>query len=214
VFGVSDGLVTNVSLILGVAGGQAYGGYVRLAGLAGLIAGALSMAAGEYNSMRVQSELLERELAIERVELRRNPNVERAELARIYESRGVRPDRALAMATELMADPEVALQTHAREELGIDPTRLGSPKSAALASLLAFALGGLIPLVPWLFAEGTAPIVASVALAVVASVALGFLIARFTNRSPYRTAARQLLLTAVAAATTWGIGHLIGINVH
>jgi len=214
VFGVSDGLVTNVSLILGVAGGQAHGGYVRLAGLAGLIAGSLSMAAGEYNSMRVQRELLERELEMERIELRRNPHLERAELAQIYQSRGISPDRALALAGEMMADPDRALETHAREELGIDPGSLGSPLAAAFASFVAFATGGVVPLVPWLFAEGTAPIIASVVLAAVASVVLGVVIARYTDRSPRRTAVRQLLLTAAAAVVTWLIGRAIGISVH
>lgn len=213
VFGVSDGLVTNVSLILGVAGGQAYGGFVRLAGLAGLIAGALSMAVGEYNSMRVQTELLQRELAMERIELRRNPNVEQAELAQIYQSRGVQPDQAMSLAEEMMSDPDLALETHAREELGIDPAELGSPLAAAGASFVSFAIGGIVPLVPWLWAEGTAPIVASVGLAAVASVVLGIVIARFTDRSRWRTTARQLLLTAAAAAITWGIGKAIGVGV-
>lgn len=212
VFGVSDGLVTNVSLILGVAGGDAHGGFVRLAGMAGLIAGSLSMAAGEYNSMRVQRELLERELEMERVELHRNPNVEQAELAQIYQSRGISPDRALALAGEMMSNPEQALATHAREELGIDPGELGSPEAAAGASFVSFAVGAFVPLVPWLFSVGTAPLVASIILALVASVILGAVIARFTDRSAWRTVARQLVLTAAAAAVTFAIGKAIGVS--
>src|SRR5438067_7026606 len=146
VFGVSDGLVSNVSLILGVAGANPGAGVVRLAGLAGLISGAVSMAAGEYVSMKAQTELYERELALERRELHRNPHVETVELTQIYQSRGVDPDRARELAQEMMRDPELALETHAREELGIDPEALGSPVGAAVSSFVAFSIGALIPL--------------------------------------------------------------------
>src|SRR3954471_17458058 len=141
VFGVSDGLVSNVSLILGVAGADPGAGVVRLAGLAGLVAGAVSMAAGEYVSMKAQTELYERELELERRELLRNPHVETVELTQIYQSRGVDPDQARELAEQMMADPELALQTHAREELGIDPDKLGSPTAAAVSSFIAFAIG-------------------------------------------------------------------------
>src|SRR4051812_5494645 len=151
VFGVSDGLVSNVSLILGIAGAGSSAASVRLAGLAGLVAGSVSMAAGEYVSMKAQSELLERELEMERIELRRNPNVEIAELSQIYQSRGIDPDAALVMARSVMHDPKLALETHAREELGINPESLGSPVAAAAASLCAFAIGAFLPLLPWLF---------------------------------------------------------------
>src|SRR5688500_309536 len=124
VFGVSDGLVSNVSLILGVAGASPGAGIVRLAGLAGLVSGAISMAAGEYVSMKAQTELFERELALERRELQRNPHVETVELTQIYQSRGVDPDQARELAQQMMADPDNALRTHAREELGIDPEKL------------------------------------------------------------------------------------------
>src|SRR5688500_18344038 len=166
VFGVSDGLVTNVSLILGVAGAVADSspGFVRLAGLAGLVAGAFSMAAGEYVSMRAQRELLERELELERREIRRRPETERRELAAIYRSRGVQPDTADELAREMMRDPELALETHAREELGIDPGSLGSPVGAAVWSFLAFAVGGVIPLLPWFFTRGATAVSLSVAL--------------------------------------------------
>src|SRR5438270_9921297 len=173
VFGVSDGLVSNVSLILGVAGADPGAGVVRLAGLAGLIAGAVSMAAGEYVSMKAQTELFERELELERRELHRNPHVETVELTQIYQSRGVDPDRARELAQQMMADPDMALQTHAREELGIDPDKLGSPMAAAVSSFVAFALGALVPLLPWFFGSGTGAVVASIILGVVASVVVG-----------------------------------------
>ncbi len=213
VFGVSDGLVSNVGLILGVAGADAGAGVVRVAGLAGLIAGAVSMAAGEYNSMRVQAELLERELDLERIELRRNPHVEMVELSQIYQSRGMDPDGARELAAAMMADPELALETHAREELGIDPGDLGSPAAAAISSFVAFALGALVPLLPWFFGGGAAATVASLALAVVAAVAVGLVTARLTGRHPAQVAARQLAFTVVPAAITFAIGSAIGIGV-
>jgi VIT1/CCC1 family predicted Fe2+/Mn2+ transporter len=212
VFGVSDGLVSNVGLILGVAGADPAPSVVRVAGLAGLIAGAISMAAGEYNSMRVQAELLERELDLERIELRRNPHVETVELAQIYQSRGVDPDSARRMAEELMRDPDVALQAHAREELGIDPDALGSPIGAATSSFGAFAIGAVVPLLPWFVSEGTVATVTSLALAVVASVVVGWAIARFTERPLPRTVLRQVLFTLVPAGITFAIGSAVGVS--
>ena len=213
VFGVSDGLVSNVGLILGVAGADPAPGVVRVAGLAGLIAGAISMAAGEYNSMKVQAELLERELELERIELRRNPHVETVELAQIYQSRGIDPDSARRMAEDLMRDPETALQAHAREELGIDPESLGSPMGAATSSFAAFAVGALVPLAPWLFAAGTAATVASLVAAVVAAVAVGLAVGRFTERPWPRTVLRQVLFTVIPAGVTYAIGSAVGVGV-
>ncbi len=161
-FGVSDGLVTNVSLILGVAGAHPAGDVVRISGLAGLVAGAFSMAAGEYVSMRAQQELLERELDVERQAIRKSPEAERRELTAIYEKRGVDPTAARELAGEMMRSPELALQTHAREELGINPAQLGSPFLAAVSSFVTFAVGALLPLLPWLFTSGTRAIWASV----------------------------------------------------
>src|SRR5438067_7077822 len=169
VFGVSDGLVSNVSLILGVAGANPGAGVVRLAGLAGLIAGAVSMSAGEYVSMKAQTELYERELALERRELQRNPHVETVELTQIYQSRGVDPDRARELAEQMMADPDTALQTHAREELGIDPDKLGSATAAAVSSFFAFAVGAILPSPPWFFGSGTAATITPILLRVAAS---------------------------------------------
>jgi VIT1/CCC1 family predicted Fe2+/Mn2+ transporter len=212
VFGVSDGLVTNVSLILGIAGAHPAGGVVRLAGVAGLVAGAFSMGSGEYVSMRAQTELFERELALEIHEIRTRPEGERRELTRIYESRGVEPEAAGQLATEMMRTPELALETHAREELGINPNALGSPVRAALSSFAAFALGALIPLIPWLVTRGTAATVASVVAAGVAAVTVGAGLAAFTQRSWWFSATRQLVISAVAAAVTYGIGSAIGLS--
>src|SRR5436305_10442214 len=177
VFGVSDGLVSNVSLILGVAGANPGAGVVRLAGLAGLIARAVSLAAGEFVSMKAQTELFERELELERRELRRNPHVETVELTQIYQSRGVDPDRARELAEQMMKDPEMALQTHAREELGIDPDKLGSATGAAVSSFVAFAIGALLPLLPWFFGSGSAATIASFVVGASASVIVGALLA-------------------------------------
>ena len=212
VFGVSDGLVSNVGLILGVAGAADSPSVVRVAGLAGLVAGAISMAAGEYNSMRVQQELLQRELDLERTELARNPHVETAELTRVYESRGLAPDRARELAESVMADPEVALETHAREELGINPNELGSPMAAATSSFFAFAIGATVPLVPWFIGGGTAAIVASLTLAVLAAVVVGLAVATFTGRSMMRTIMRQVLFTLIPAGITFAIGSAIGVD--
>ena len=212
VFGISDGLVSNVGLILGVAAADASAGVVRVAGLAGLIAGAVSMAAGEYNSMRVQTELLERELAIERRELHRNPHVETVELALIYQSRGMHPDQAREMAESVMSDPERALEAHAREELGINPGELGSPAKAAVSSLLAFSAGALIPLLPWLRWSGGGATVASLVLALVTSVIVGAVVSRYTERHRVATMLRQLVFTAVPAAITYAVGSLVGVS--
>lgn len=212
VFGVSDGLVSNVGLILGVAGAAPAPSVVRLAGLAGLVAGAISMAAGEYNSMKVQCELLERELELERGELQRNPELETAELAQLYESRGMEPDQAREVAEVVMSDPEVALETHAREELGVDPSQLGSPVGAAVSSFTAFSFGAVVPLVPWFVTSGTAALLASLAAALVAAVVVGAAIGRFTDRPLPRTVARQILFTMVPAALTYAIGSAVGVS--
>jgi VIT1/CCC1 family predicted Fe2+/Mn2+ transporter len=213
VFGVSDGLVSNMGLILGVAGADPVPAVVRLAGLAGLISGAISMAAGEYNSMRVQAELLERELEVEARELRHRPEHEMAELADLYEQRGLDPSQARQMAEAMMSDPDLALETHAREELGIDPEQLGSPLRAAVSSFGAFSLGALVPLAPWFAGSGTAAKVASLALGLVAALVVGVLIARSTGRAAPRSIVRQVLFTLVPAAITFAIGNAFGVAV-
>ena len=213
VFGISDGLVSNVSIILGVAGAQSTGGFVRLAGLAGLISGAVSMAAGEYVSMQAQVELFQRELDVERRALERRPHVEQVELAHIYEARGVEPDVARELAGHMMRDPELALETHAREELGIDPHALGSPFGAAISSFVAFALGAFLPLIPWLFTDGDGATVASIVLGAVAAAGVGVLLARFTDRPWWRTGLRQLLFATVAGGITYAVGAAVGLSV-
>jgi len=212
VFGVSDGLVTNVSLILGIAGANPGPGVVRLAGVAGLIAGAFSMAAGEWVSMRAQRELFERELALEKHEISNRPEGERRELVRIYEDRGVEPTVARTLASEMMRTPELALETHAREELGIDPGALGQPLQAALSSFATFALGALLPLIPWLVSRGTGAEVASVVVGGLAALGVGAALAVFTHRSWWWSSLRQLLISAVAAAVTYGVGTAVGIS--
>lgn len=213
VFGVSDGLVSNVALILGVAGASSGQELVRIAGLAGLIAGAVSMAAGEYISMQAQRELLERELEMERREHARNPEREVEELAEIYESRGVDPDMAREMATNIMEDPEKALEVHAREEMGIDPNELGNPVFAATSSFIAFAIGAVLPLLPWFFTGGNGAIVGSILLGVVGAVLVGGALALATDRSIVRGSLRQLVIAAAAAAITFGIGSAVGVGV-
>jgi vacuolar iron transporter family protein len=213
VLGVSDGLVTNVSLILGVAGANTTPGTVRLTGLAGLLAGAFSMAAGEYVSMKAQTELLERELEMEAVELRRAPEAERAELAQLYASRGVDPTVAGELAEEMMRTPELALETHAREELGVDPSSLGNPYRAASASAGSFAVGALVPLMPWFFVSGGVAVAISMVLGAVAAVLIGVALSRYTGRSALRSATRQLIITVAAAGVTFTLGALVGSHV-
>ena len=210
VFGISDGLVSNVALILGVAAAASTRSSVLVAGVAGLLAGAASMAAGEYVSMKAQSELVERELAIERMSLARQPAAEIRELAAIYRKRGLDDAQALEMAEAVMEDPEVALEVHAREELGVDPEETGNPIAAALSSFVAFALGALVPLFPWFFAEGTGAVIASAVLGLVAAASVGIALATFTERSKVRTAGRQVGWAVLACVATWVIGSWLG----
>lgn len=213
VFGVSDGLVSNVGLILGVAAADSEGTNVIIAGVAGLLAGAVSMAAGEYVSVKAEAELVERELDIERESLAKDPEEETEELASIYISRGLDPAKARDLAGAVMADPEVALEVHAREELGVDPDSVGDPVGAALSSFGAFTVGAILPLLPWFFASGRGAIVASVLIGLIAAIAVGVTLAHFTERSKPRTALRQALIAAVACAVTWLIGSLVGATV-
>ena len=210
VFGISDGLVTNVSLVLGMAGASPGASIVRLAGIAGLVAGSFSMAAGEYLSMRAQRELMERELEVERRALSDNPRAETAELRSMYVRRGIEPGVAHDMAHEVMQNPDLALETHAREELGITEQSLGSPWQAAAASFVTFALGAFVPLLPWLLTSGTLAVVLSVVLSALAALVVGAVLARFTERPVVTSALRQLAVTAVAAAVTFGVGRAIG----
>jgi VIT1/CCC1 family predicted Fe2+/Mn2+ transporter len=212
VFGAMDGLVTNVALISGVGGGGARPHVIVLTGLAGLAAGAFSMAAGEYVSVSSQNELVAAEVRKERIELERNPAGELLELAEVFMRSGVEPELARTVAAQVSAHPEAALRVHVREELGVDHQDLPSPSAAAAASLVTFAIGALVPLLPYL--AGLASLPAALALAAVAAVAGGGLVSRVTARPFWRGALRQLLLAAVAAGLTYviglGVGHIAG----
>lgn len=208
VFGVTDGLVSNFALIAGVAGGGASSGTVALAGFAGLVAGAFSMATGEYTSVASQTELTRAEIAVEQTEIRKRPAAEMRELAMLYEARGVEPALARQVAEQLSRDPEQAWRIHAREELGVDPDDLPSPWTAAASSFASFTVGALLPLLPYLF--GATSLLVAAVLAGLGLFAAGALTSRFTNRGWLYAGFRQLLLGASAAAVTFGIGAAVG----
>jgi vacuolar iron transporter family protein len=208
VFGVMDGLVTNVSLIAGVGGGGGSRHAIVLTGLAGLAAGAFSMAAGEFVSVSSQNELIYSEVDKERHELTHNAAIEQAELATMLRRRGVSAVTARQAAAEISAQPEKALAVHALEELGVNPSELPSPLVAAGASLASFAVGAVVPLLPYLF--GFDALAVALALSALAAIVGGGLVARMTNRSFWRGALRQLLLGAVAAGITYLIGRAVG----
>lgn len=214
VFGVNDGLISNASLILGVAGAGVAPGTVVLSGTAGLLAGALSMAAGEYVSVRSQRELYEGQLALERAELAEYPEEELAEMALIYQARGLSKEQAQGMAQTVMADPERALDALAREELGIDPDALYSPWRAASVSLVAFAAGASLPLVPYLpsldLAAGRALLIA-ILITLIALFAVGASISMFTGRSALFTGMRMVAIGCLAGGATWLVGRALGV---
>jgi vacuolar iron transporter family protein len=208
VFGSMDGLVTNASLIAGVGGGGGSPHTLILAGLAGLAAGAFSMAAGEYVSVSSQNELVAAEVRKEKFELEHNPDAEQQELAEVFRMRGVDADLAEEVARQVSRHPDEALRVHVREELGVDHKELPSPVTAAGASLVTFALGALIPLLPYL--AGFRLLAAALVLAAIAAFLGGGLVARITDRPFLRGAGRQLLLAAAAAGLTYGIGSMVG----
>jgi VIT1/CCC1 family predicted Fe2+/Mn2+ transporter len=213
IFGVNDGLVSNLSLIMGVTGASASNKVILLAGVAGLLAGAFSMGAGEYVSMRVQRELFERLLHLEAHELATDPDAERHELRQIYEAKGFPPHLAEEVTDVVMKDPEVALETHAREELGLDPDALGSPWGAALSSFATFSVGAAVPLLPFVVGSGTAALVAAISASGVALFAVGGSMSLLTGRSWLLSGLRMLVVGAAAAAITYGVGSLIGVSV-
>jgi VIT1/CCC1 family predicted Fe2+/Mn2+ transporter len=213
VFGVSDGLVSNASLILGVSGANADSHTLVVAGFAGLLAGASSMAAGEYVSVRSQRELFEYQIGLERDELAQYPEEEEAEIALIYEARGLSRADAKALAHKLMSDPEHALDTLARDELGLDPGSLASPWGAAAYSFLAFAIGAALPLAPLFAVAGQRAVVFSGAIAFIALFAVGAALSLFTGRNAWWSGARLALIGSAAAAATFAIGHLFGVAV-
>jgi VIT1/CCC1 family predicted Fe2+/Mn2+ transporter len=211
VFGVNDGLVSNVSLIMGVAGAGANSDLILMTGVAGLLAGALSMAAGEYVSVRSQREMYEYQIGLERDELAEYPEEEAEELALIYEARGMPIDRARSLGRDMIANPDHALETLAREELGLNPGDLGSPWGAASSSFVSFGLGALVPLLPFIPADDvTGGVILSAVLSGAALLGVGMALSLFTGRSALRGGLRMLLIGAGAALTTYLIGRLVG----
>ncbi|HEU5033371.1 MAG TPA: VIT1/CCC1 transporter family protein [Mycobacteriales bacterium] len=211
VFGAMDGLVSNVALISGVA--AAVGTHVHVVivtGLAGLLAGAGSMAVGEWTSVNSQRELVHAEIEKERRELVRRPHAEQAELATLFVSRGLSRELAVQVARELSRDPESLWRIHVREELGVDPDALPSPYVAALSSLLSFAAGAFVPLLPYLL--GASQLWITLVVAALALAALGASVARFTERPLWWGAVRQLGLGAAAAGVTYGVGSAFGVG--
>jgi vacuolar iron transporter family protein len=212
VLGMSDGLVTNVSLILGVAGAQAGGRFVLLAGLASLVAGAASMAVGEYVSMAAQVELLQRLLIDYREHLRKAPEEAREELEEFIQRGGVRQATAHNASHQIAMVPDRALAVYARS-LGLDPEELGSPTRAAITSLLTFAVGAVIPLMPWFFWSGGKASLASIGLGAAAAIALGSLLGYLGGRNILWSATRQVFVLIIAAGATWGAGKLFNVTV-
>jgi len=211
IFGISDGLVSNSALILGVAAANLSSSAVFLAGVSGLLAGATSMAAGEFVSMKAQNELIERELKIEKVSLQENPEKELKELQAIYMHRGLEVAEAKIVAEAIHRNPEVALEVHAREELGVDPDNIGNPVSASVSSFAAFSFGAFIPLLPWIFTDGGLGIVLSLIFAIVSAAVVGIVLAKFTERSIFKTALRQVAVAAIACAITFIMGSIFEI---
>jgi len=213
VFGVNDGLVSNLSLMFGMAGSGAGDQAVVLAGFAGLLAGSLSMASGEYVSVRAQRELHDNQIALERAELEEYPEAEAGELATIFEARGMSREEARRSADALIADPDRALATLAREELGLDPDSLASPWRAAVASFLSFCVGAVLPLLPFLMASGDVALVGAVGVASVSLVVVGAAVALFSGGAVLRSALRMLSIGLAAAGVTWVIGRALGVAV-
>jgi VIT1/CCC1 family predicted Fe2+/Mn2+ transporter len=213
VFGVNDGLVSNASLIFGVAGASPDVAVVLLTGVAGLTAGAFAMAAGEFVSVRSQRELFEYQIGLEREELAEYPDAEAQELALIYKAKGLSGSEAQRVAKQLVADPEHALDTLAREELGLNPDELGSPWGAAISSLLSFAVGAAIPLLPFAFGAGALALVYAVILTAIALFAIGATLSLFTGRGAMMSGLRMLLLGGLAGAVTFSVGRLFGVSV-
>jgi VIT1/CCC1 family predicted Fe2+/Mn2+ transporter len=212
VFGINDGLVSNVSLVLGVAGAGVSSHFVLTAGAAGLLAGALSMAAGEYVSVRSQREMYEYQIALEKEELEAYPEEEAEELALIYAARGLELPQARAFSHALLANPAQALDVLAREELGLNPDDLGSPWRAASASFLTFAVGAALPLLPFVLgAQGSTAVALGAAVTLVALFGVGLGLSLFTGHSPWRSAARMVLIGGGAGLVSFLVGKALGV---
>jgi VIT1/CCC1 family predicted Fe2+/Mn2+ transporter len=210
VFGAMDGLVSNIALVAGVAGGGVGDRTILLAGIAGLVAGSVSMAFGEYTSVRTQNEQLGHEIAMERRELRRNPEAEEAELAGFWRANGLPDDLARQAAAAVSVNPEQALRVHVQAELGVDPDAVASPWAAALMSLWCFALGALLPILPYVIGQGS--LEAALASGTVGLFLAGAIVARWTHRPWWLSGLRQLALGVTAAAVTYFIGSLVGVG--
>jgi vacuolar iron transporter family protein len=214
VFGANDGLVSNAALILGVAGAIQDGAVVMLAGVAGLLAGAFSMAAGEYVSVRSQREMYEYQIGLERDELDQYPQEEAAELALIYEAKGIPKAEAKTLAGRLIQDPDKALDTLAREELGLNPDDLASPWAAAISSFCSFTIGAAIPLLPYLFGSGQPALLGMVVLTALSLFGVGALISLFTGKQALLGGLRMLAIGGAAGGATYLIGNLLGVTLN
>ena len=213
VFGVNDGLVSNFSLVMGFAGAEAKPEYILLAGVAGLLAGSFSMAAGEYLSVSAQRELFEQQITMEKQELEMSPKEEEEELALIYQAKGIPDDQARSLARRIISNPKTAIDTLAREELGLDPTELGSPWTAAGSSFVAFVIGAFVPVLPYLFTHGTKAWIASGLFSCLALFGVGALISIFTARGPVVSGLRMLGIGLLASGITYGVGWLLGVSI-
>jgi VIT1/CCC1 family predicted Fe2+/Mn2+ transporter len=209
VFGAMDGLVTNIALVAGVGGGGADRDMIILTGTAGLVAGAFSMALGEYASVQTQNDAVHHEMEVERAEIRRHPLAEQTELADMYQEMGLTRTTAEAVAAEVHADPELAVKVHITQELGVDPDEQPSPWTAAVSSFVCFALGGIIPLIPYLLGYGS--LAAGLLVGAVGLFVAGAMTSRFTTRTWWFAGLRQLLFGAIAAGATFVVGSLIGV---
>jgi vacuolar iron transporter family protein len=213
IFGMNDGLISNLSLVLGVAGAVHEPRTLLVTGFAGILAGASSMAVGEYTSVASQRDILLRQVAMERREIEEAPEEEAAELALIYKGKGLSTEQASRTAAEMLKNPEKALDTLVREELGLDPDDLGSPVQAAASSFVMFAIGAAIPVVPFLLTTGLAAVVASAALAAIVLAGVGALVGFLSGTNPFLSAGRMVGLAAVAAGITYFVGRLFGAAV-
>ena len=214
VFGFSDGLVSNVSLIIGFAAGGVDASVVRLAGIAAAVAGAASMAAGEWVSISAQNELVEREMALELRELKIHPEAETSELAAMYRQHGMSREQAAASAKEVMRDPERAVIVHAREEFGLDAGNLPNPFQIGLISLITFLAGAMLPVLPWIFGSGSAAKYSSVIVAIIAASIAGYVIGQQAERSKISSAVRQVAIMLLAVGVTYIIGRLVGVTIN
>lgn len=210
VFGAMDGLVSNVGLISGIAAAGASPGIVTITGISGLISGAVSMALGEYTSVRTQNEQLQVEVQTEREALTRNPVGEEAELATMFESLGMQPTTARDAASQVHANTDQALKVHLAHELGLSPDEQPSPRVAAVSSFIAFSIGAIIPVLPFLFGFGNLWL--GLLFGGVGLLIAGFIAAKFTDRNPFAGAGRQLFFGGIAVAATYGIGMLLGVS--